>query len=112
MILCHSKSHLATLPNACGYVTFHAQIPCRHELMSQENSHIATSLTPDGYRICVLFLKLFHKVYAPLAAGVLEPFPGDSLMPKERICYLDRLYRAVDQALQKLLDHVGVKKVG
>ena len=69
-------------------------------------------LTPDGYRICVLFLKLFHKVYAPLAAGVLEPFPGDSLERKQRITYLDRLYRAVDQALDKLLDHVGVEKAG
>ena len=69
-------------------------------------------LTPDGYCICVLFLKLFHKVYAPLTAGVLEPFPGDRLGRKERIGYLDRLYRAVDQALQKLLSQVGLKNAG
>jgi hypothetical protein len=69
-------------------------------------------LSPEGYRICVLFLKLFQRVYAPLTAAVLEPFPGDRLLPKQRIGYLDRLYRAVDQALGKLLDFVGVPKAG
>src|SRR5439155_17562683 len=26
-------------------------------------------LLPDGYRVCVLFLKLFERIYAPLTAG-------------------------------------------
>jgi len=69
-------------------------------------------LSPEGYRVSVLFLKLFHKVYAPLTAAVLEPFPGDQLLPKQRCGYLDRLHRAVDQALAKLLDWVGVPKAG
>ena len=27
-----------------------------------------------GYSICVLFLKLFERIYAPLTAGFLKPF--------------------------------------
>jgi len=30
-------------------------------------------LLPNGYRICLLFLKLFHKIYAPLTAGFFIP---------------------------------------
>ena len=30
-------------------------------------------LLPQGYRICVLFLKLFERVYAPLTAGSSGP---------------------------------------
>ena len=32
-------------------------------------------LLPNGYRICLLFLKLFERIYAPLTAGLLRPFP-------------------------------------
>src|SRR5206468_5987628 len=30
-------------------------------------------LRPQGYTICVVFLKLFERVYAPLTAGLLHP---------------------------------------
>jgi len=33
-------------------------------------------LLPNGYRICLVFLKLFQKIYAPLMAGLLHPYPG------------------------------------
>src|SRR5437867_9312249 len=29
-------------------------------------------LTPAGYRICVVYLKLFEKIYAPLTSGILK----------------------------------------
>ena len=32
-------------------------------------------LLPNGYRICLVFLKLFERIYAPLTAGLLRPFP-------------------------------------
>ena len=32
-------------------------------------------LTPQGFRICVLFLKLFHRVYAPFSAAAPSPSP-------------------------------------
>jgi len=30
-------------------------------------------LLPQGYSICLVFLKLFERVYAPLTAGLLSP---------------------------------------
>src|SRR6266516_6856610 len=64
-------------------------------------------LTPQGFRICILFLKLFHRVYAPLSGAVLEPVVHDALLPDDRRSDLDRLYAAVDRALDGLLDHLG-----
>ena len=64
-------------------------------------------LTPQGFRICVLFLKLFHRVYAPFSAAAVEPVPSDAPLPDDRRCALDQLYAGVDQALDRLLDHLG-----
>ena len=66
-------------------------------------------LLPKGYRLCVVFLKLFEKIYAPLTAGLLTPFPGDSQLPIPKIANLDKLYRAVVTALDKLVRAVGLK---
>ena len=30
--------------------------------------------TAEGYRISLIYLKLFHKRYAPLTAGMIHPF--------------------------------------
>jgi hypothetical protein len=35
-------------------------------------------LLPHGYSICLVFLKLFERVYAPLTAGILSPIKGDA----------------------------------
>jgi hypothetical protein len=64
-------------------------------------------LTPQGFRICILFLKLFHRLYAPFSAAVLEPVPHDGLLPDDRRCRLDQLYASIDRALDQLLDHLG-----
>ena len=69
-------------------------------------------VTPTGFRLCVVYLKLFHKLYAPLTAGLLAPFPEDEALPDERRCQLDSLYAAVDQALQALCDHIGLRAAG
>jgi hypothetical protein len=66
-------------------------------------------LLPSGYRICLLFLKLFEKIYAPLAAGLLNPYRGDRLMSDERLTLLDKLYRSVTTALNQLVAAVGLK---
>ena len=66
-------------------------------------------LLPEGYRLCVVYLKLFEKIYAPLTAGLWKPFPADARLPREKIAPLDRLYLAVSQALEKLLEGVGLK---
>jgi hypothetical protein len=66
-------------------------------------------LLPSGYRICLLFLKLFDKIYAPLAAGLLHPYRGDRLMADQRLTQLDKLYRSVTAALDQLVAAVGLK---
>jgi len=38
-------------------------------------------LSPQGYSICLILLKLFERVYAPLTAGLLHPLPGDLKLP-------------------------------
>ena len=40
-------------------------------------------LVGKGYSICVAFLKLFEKIYAPLTAGLLAPFRGDRVLADE-----------------------------
>lgn len=69
----------------------------------------AYRLPQVGYQIAVLYLKLFQKVYAPLTAGTLMPFPNDERVPPERRALFDRLYTAVDHALQHLYEHIGLK---
>ena len=66
-------------------------------------------LLPDGYRICLVFLKLFEKIYAPLSAGLLHPYRKDRLLSADRISQLDKLYQAVVTALNNLVAAVGLK---
>ena len=65
-------------------------------------------LTTDGYRICVVYLKLFEKLYAPLTSSILAPFRSDKRL-NGRLSELDRLYAAVSTALDQLVDAVGLK---
>src|SRR5215831_4526151 len=48
-----------------------------------------------GYSICVAFLQLFEKIYAPLTAGLLAPCRGDGLLREEKRCEPDRLYQRI-----------------
>jgi len=66
-------------------------------------------LVGKGYSICVAFLKLFEKIYAPLTAGLLAPFRGDRVLAEEKRCTLDRLYQHVSDDLDALLRAVGLK---
>jgi hypothetical protein len=67
-------------------------------------------LTAQGYSICLLFLKLFERIYGPLVAGVLGPYQNDSNLDPPRRTQLDRLYQQVVDDLDKLLGAVGLKK--
>src|ERR1700694_4128867 len=66
-------------------------------------------LLNKGYSVCVLFLKLFERIYAPLTAGLLQPFPGDRNRAQDNRCQLDRLYQRVSDDLDALLSAVGLK---
>ena len=66
-------------------------------------------LRPQGYSICVLFLKLFERIYAPLTAGLLRPFRADTILQDTKRSQRDRLYARVAASLDKLLQPVGLK---
>jgi len=66
-------------------------------------------LTREGYSICVVFLKLFERIYAPLTAGLLQSIPQDTKLQQQRRTQLDRLYQQVATDLEKLFAQVGLK---
>ena len=66
-------------------------------------------LLPDGYRLCVLFLKLFERVYAPLTAGLLRPVAADAALAEEKRHRLDRLYQRIATDLDALWREVGLR---
>jgi hypothetical protein len=66
-------------------------------------------LVGKGYSICLVFLKLFEKIYAPLTAGLLAPFSGDRILAEEKRCQLDRLYQRTCDSLDAILREVGLK---
>jgi hypothetical protein len=65
-------------------------------------------LTRQGYSLCVVFLKLFERIYAPLTAGLLQSVPGDTKLQQQRRSQLDRLYQRVADDLDKLFAKVGL----
>lgn len=66
-------------------------------------------LLSEGYAICLVFLKLFERIYAPLTAGLLQPFSGDSKLQLQKRSQLDRLYQRVVDDLNNLMLAVGLK---
>jgi hypothetical protein len=66
-------------------------------------------LTTGGYSVCLVFLKLFERIYAPLTAGLLQPVKSDSKLQQQKRSQLDRLYQRVVDDLDQLLKAVGLK---
>lgn len=66
-------------------------------------------LVGKGYSTCLVFLKLFEKIYAPLTAGLLRPFSSDRKLAEEKRSTLDRLYQRITDDLDELLRAVGLK---
>ncbi len=66
-------------------------------------------LLPEGYRLCLLFLKLFERIYAPLTAGLRAPVLADAHLPPQRLSQLDCLYHRVTEALDRLVYAVGLR---
>ena len=61
-----------------------------------------------SYSVCLLFLKLFERIYAPLTAGLFCPFRGDPTLQHEKRSQLDRLYQRVLDDLNQLVRAVGI----
>jgi hypothetical protein len=66
-------------------------------------------LVGKGYSICLVFLKLFERIYAPLAAGLMAPFRGDHILVEQKRRQFDRLYQRISDDLDALLTAVGLK---
>ena len=66
-------------------------------------------LLPTGYSICLVFLKLFERIYAPLTAGLLAPIRADAKLLSQSRSQLDRLYQRVIDDLDMLMQAVGLK---
>jgi hypothetical protein len=66
-------------------------------------------LLRQGYSICLVFLKLFERIYAPLTAGLLSPFSADDRLPQPKRSQLDRLYQRITDDLDRLMDAIGLK---
>ena len=65
-------------------------------------------LPARGYSVCLIFLKLFDRVYAPLTAALLHPIPADQVLANPKRSLLDRLYQRLTDALDHLLRAVGL----
>ena len=63
----------------------------------------------SGYSICLIFLKLFERVYAPLTAGLLSPVSADRQVEQQKRSQLDRLYQRVVDDIDALVRAVGLK---
>lgn len=68
-------------------------------------------LTHEGYRIAIVYLKLYQRLYAPLTAGIRDPIAPDNEVLRTRQTKLDRLYVAVDKALTSLADYLALSNV-
>jgi hypothetical protein len=55
-------------------------------------------LTPEGFRLCVLLLKLAHRLSKPLASGTCSPLADDDHLPADRCA-----------PLRNLFHHLGIK---
>src|SRR5205823_626263 len=66
-------------------------------------------LSKTGYSICLVFLKLFERIYAPLTAGLLRPVAGAAALPPSKRSQLDRLYQRIVDDVHQLFHAVGLK---
>jgi hypothetical protein len=66
-------------------------------------------LTAQGYSVGVLYCKLYHRLYAPMAAALLAPITPEYPPLNRHLAKLDRLYAALDQSLRKLTDYFGLQ---
>ena len=66
-------------------------------------------LLPSGSWICLVFLKLFERIYVPLTASLLSPVRADGKLHSQSRSQLDLLYQRVVDDLDTLIQVVGLK---
>jgi hypothetical protein len=65
-------------------------------------------LTGQGYRVAILYSKIYHRLMAPLTAATLETIPKEQLILNNRLSKLDRLYRILNDHLDRLTAFLGL----
>ena len=66
-------------------------------------------LTREGYQVCLLYLKISERVYAPLTAAILKRVDGDSRLDSTKLTKLDRAYQSVLTSLDRLAHELGLQ---
>jgi hypothetical protein len=64
-------------------------------------------LTAQGCRLAILYSKLYHRLLAPLTAGLAAPMAGDNVLLNSRQTTLDRLYRRVVEHADRVAAFLG-----
>ena len=106
-IVCVDNRYLAVWVREHGAWKFVAYQP--KGLVAKLPNSRRYQLLPHGYSICLVFLKLFERVYAPLTAGLLSPVSADRQIDQQKRSQLDRLYQRVVDDLDALVRAVGLK---
>jgi hypothetical protein len=65
-------------------------------------------ITSEGYRLAVFYSKIYHRLLAPITAGIRMPIAADNRILNARQCKLDRLYHALDENLDRLSAFFGL----
>ena len=103
--------HSAAPPNATPWPLFVTTFPNSGPKDSSTSCPTPAAINScrSGYSICLVFLKLFERVYAPLTAGLLSPVSADRQIDQQKRSQLDRLYQRVVDDLDALVRAVGLK---
>jgi hypothetical protein len=65
-------------------------------------------LTSEGYRIAILYSKIYHRLLAPLTTAIMDPIPKEDLILNRRLTKLDRLYRTFHDHLERITTFLGL----
>jgi choline dehydrogenase-like flavoprotein len=104
-----NDKHPNGLANGSGVVGRHLRKLRAKGLVEKLPKSRRYRLRPQGYSVCLVFLKLFERVYSPLTAGLLQPYSADSKLQHHKRTQLDRLYQKIVDDLDELLHAVGLK---
>ena len=85
------------------------QCPGCAACLQQAESTATPRSSTIRYSICLIFLKLFERIYAPLTAGLISPLGADRHIDQLKRSQLDRLYQRVIDDLDALVRAVGLK---
>jgi hypothetical protein len=69
--------HVARQFNSTVWPPFVYDLSNSEQRDSSKKCQSPAAMPPKGYSICLVFLKLFERIYTPLTTGLLHPFSAD-----------------------------------